>query len=222
MRGTPFGIIAVMRRGQKLQAAFVVTVVGGALAAGCSSGGRSSDERVIVNPPFRDSEVLDDADDAAPDAPACPSTPPLGGEPCDPSRVSVCTWGGMPCPPYSPTDTTARCVSGRWQVSTLSCNPPPPSPDGGDVPEGADASDVQDVADVADVTDATTCPMRTPTVGEACARTDPTPCAYTVPCPGNLPISVQFVCARELWQVVSGAACNPPVDGGPSGDVPGG
>lgn len=198
-----------MKRGQKVRASFVVTVMGGAFAVGCS------EERLIDNLPLNppgEGGVTTDASN-------CPATPPLGGSPCDPSGVSVCTWDGMPCPPYNPTDTTARCVSGRWEVSMLSCNPPPPSPDGGDAPEGADASDVQDVADV---TDATTCPMLAPTVGEACARTDPSPCAYTVPCPGNLPISVQFVCARALWQVVSGAACNPPVDGGPSGDVPGG
>ncbi len=193
-----------MKRGQKVRAAFVVTVaVGGTIAAGCSS-----EPQIIVNPPL----------EMRPDASTCPTAVPEHGSVCTFPAGVMCSLPGPSCPPYN-ASYNFMCLEGRWQVSETTCNPPPPDvldvstvdATDADAPDG-DASDAAGGA----------CPMVGPAVGDACARTDPAPCSYTVPCPGNLPITLQFVCARDIWQSVSGAACNPPVDGGASGDVPGG
>ena len=176
-----------MKRGQKVRAAFVVTVaVGGTIAAGCSS-----ERQLIVNPP--------------PETSTCPSTAPAPGGVCSLRAGVMCSIPGQSCPPYqAATDFT--CVNARWQVTERSCNPHPPT-DG-------DASMVDATSDA--------CPMGPPMVGGACSRGDTTPCSYSFPCPGNFPGSALYACVSGRWESQGGAACNPPVDGGASGDVPGG
>ncbi len=85
---------------------------------------------------------------------------------------------------------------------------PPPQTDGGD-------------ASMVDAT-SSACPMGPPMVGTPCSRADTTPCSYSFPCAGNFPGSALFACVSGRWEAQGGAACNPPVDGGASGDVPGG
>lgn len=196
-----------MKRRKGARAAFVVTVAGGVLAAGCAS-----EERIITNPPI---DVPDASMDAGPDAAACPSAPPVYGSACTPPPGGECTWVGMPCPPYSPERTTARCAGGRWELSYLQCNPPPDvveEPDVlPDVPPDADAAVAPD-ADSSTVA----CPDSPPTVGDACTGSPIGRCYYSFPCPGSFPGSTIFECSEGRWRHVGTAKCNPPPDGGPS------
>lgn len=173
----------------------MITVAGGVLAAGCAS-----EERIITNPPV---DVPDASVDAGPDAATCPAAPPVDGSACTSSPAVECTWVGTPCPPYSPERTTARCADGRWELSHIQCNPPPPDVlDEPDVPLDADASTAA-------------CPDSPPTVGDACTRSPIERCGYSFPCPGNEPGSTIFECSEGRWRYVGTAKCNPPFDGGP-------
>jgi hypothetical protein len=69
----------------------------------------------------------------------CPIRPPVPGELCTLRDSIVCTFSGtsISCPLYA----SARCNSGRWVISPISCNPP------------ADVTDVIDAADVLVPTD---------------------------------------------------------------------
>lgn len=157
------------------------------------------------NPPGIWGDGGDVPTDEAP--PQCPSSVPTQGASCDARLTGPCNYTGAPCPPFGGAPISASCTSTGWQVTEVSCNPPP------DVPlDAVDASPDADASSAA-------CPATAPAAGDPCARLDATPCSYTVPCPGNLPISIQVVCARAVWQVVTGAACNPPLDGGVDGGV---
>jgi hypothetical protein len=69
----------------------------------------------------------------------CPASPPVRGEACEPPAGGQCVWTS-PCPPYKPARTSARCESGRWEVSyAVLCNPPSLGEDAGGT--RADATD---------------------------------------------------------------------------------
>lgn len=73
-----------------------------------------------------------------PPAPVCPASQPANGSQCVIGLVPAeCRYPVQT--PCGTIDNIAQCRDGRWQVSVISCNPPPPQPDAG--PEaGADAS----------------------------------------------------------------------------------
>ncbi|MFO0608393.1 MAG: hypothetical protein U0324_34825 [Polyangiales bacterium] len=174
-------------------------------------GGRWSVFEVSCNPPRVSGDGGDVPTDEAP--PQCPSSVPTQGASCDARLTGPCNYTGAPCPPFGGAPISASCTSTGWQVTEVSCNPPP------DVPlDAVDATADVDATTDADASSAA-CPATAPAAGDPCARLDATPCSYTVPCPGNLPISIQVVCAHEVWQVVTGAACNPPLDAGVDGTV---
>jgi len=169
-------------------------------------GGQWSLSGGSCNPPGIWGDGGDVPTDEAP--PQCPSSVPTQGASCDARLTGPCNYTGAPCPPFGGAPISATCTSTGWQVTEVSCNPPPP-----DVPlDAVDATADVDASSAA-------CPATAPAAGDPCARVDTTPCSYTVPCLGNLPISIQVVCARAVWQVVTGAACNPPLDAGADGTV---
>ncbi len=204
-----------MRHEKRIRAAFVVTV--GAVAAGCGS-----ELQIITNPPL-DSGAKMDAGDvpadtmAAPtNAPGCPVSVPSMGQSCDPGVAETCEYFGGPCPLYERTPILAHCVQSAWRIHLANCTPPPDR-DGGDATD-ADASVAPD-ADAA----GGACPASPPMPGSACTPTTSERCNYSFPCPGGAyPSTAAYECSAGRWSLSGAGECNPPFDGGASGDVPGG
>lgn len=73
-------------------------------------GGRWSVAQSSCNPP-------------PPPPPVCPAAPPTPEAPCAlPNGHDACGYGDC----YGTPTDTAQCVDGRWRLTSLGCNPPPP------------------------------------------------------------------------------------------------
>lgn len=73
-----------------------------------------------------------------------------------------------------------------------------------------------------EVTPPPPCPTVAPTVGDACLGSPLPYCIYSFECPGGGYGSSSYECVAGRWVSRGTAKCNPPFDGGPTGDVPGG
>lgn len=143
------------RTPSKVRAPFVVTAAVAALA-GCGA-------RIDEPSATKDGGVETSTDDGV--DPGCPSVTPRHGDVC--SGDMSCEYGAR-C--YDTPTTTARCTEGKWSVSHMSCNPPPPP----------------------------RCPTSEPSAGAACGVDTGMRCTYPDPC-GPKGVTIDWFCKDGRW-----------------------
>jgi hypothetical protein len=133
-----------------------------AMTATCGADSRWDIMHVSCNPP--------------PPPEACPTDKPLAGDFCNVDPAATCGYDDCDGAP----STTAVCTNYQWEITSLSCNPPPPPED---------------------------CPQAKPVAGDAC-NLDPTEACEYGDCMGT-PTITAMCKPDKTWQVLE-MSCNPP------------
>lgn len=103
-------------RKRTLQRAFVVTVTAAVVATAAMACSEDGDDEPALDDPIEPTCTKEDCSDL------CPVDEPSEGSPCS---LPAEAWCDYRCDPPLGSGILARCVEGRWRLSTLWCNPPP-------------------------------------------------------------------------------------------------
>lgn len=196
----------------------------------CSYGSGCNEMRARCEDDFKWSVMSPTSCNPPPPHPQCPATEPVPGEACSPSLQGECYYRDC----YGTPSVTAKCgADSTWDVSVMSCNPPPPPRCPADMPMNGEACSLPPLAECqyagcgdfksiatcgADSKWSTSigscnppppleCPVNEPVTGAACILPPQTECYYR-DCNGTP--SVTATCEADSRWAISVMSCNPP------------